>query len=147
MDWLWKYIQNSWIVHGICIAVTGIIFCSFHFHFILISSFAFTFSKLNIYVICIEIIKIELKKSKLRTIIKKKHKENERKERGKGEEKDNSATIQQGENSSLQSYVLWAWLVHVATGTVLMRRNSTCRHIYIVLKTNCSHHVISYTTR
>ena len=54
-----------------------------------------------------------------------KNKKNERKERGKGEEKGNSAWLQRGENSSLQSYVLWAWLVNVATGTVLMRRNST----------------------
>ena len=70
--------------------------------------------------------------------------------KGKREEKGKKrviAPLQRGENSSLQSYVLRASLVNVATGTVLMRRNSTPRHIYIVLKTNCSHHVISDTTR
>ena len=70
--------------------------------------------------------------------------------KGKREEKGKKrviAPLQRGKNSSLQSYVLRASLVNVATGTVLMRRNSTRRHIYIVLKTNCSHHVISDTTR
>ena len=70
-----------------CIAITSIIFCSFHFHFILICSFAFTFSNIHVAL-------------KWRTIIEKKnkkHKKNERKERGKWEEKGDSATPTRGE--------------------------------------------------
>ena len=55
-------------------------------------------------------------------------KKNTRKTKGKREEKGKKraiAPLQRVQNSSLQSYVLWAGLVNVATGTVLMHGNST----------------------
>ena len=53
------------------------------------------------------------------------------------------ASLQRGENST--QLCPTASLVNAATGTVLMRRNATCRRIYIALNTNSSHPVTSNT--
>ena len=57
----------------------------------------------------------------------KKRKQGKRKERERkrGRKGHAIAPLQRVQNSSLQSYVLWAGLVNVATGTVLMHGNST----------------------
>ena len=61
----------------------------------------------------------------------------------KGVMKRAIASLQRGENST--QLCPTASLVNAATGTVLMRRNATCRRIYIALNTNSSHPVISNT--
>ena len=59
------------------------------------------------------------------------------------QQKENTYPLQRGENST--KLCPTAGLVNAATGTVVMRRNATCRRIYIALNTNSSHPVISNT--
>ena len=71
-----------------------------------------------------------------------KNKKNERKERGKGEEKGNGATPARGE---LQSTKLCPMGLTSECG---YWNCTNAQKLYnIMLKTNCSHHVISDTTR